>query len=111
MLEMDLGKNPFKKFTKSALVDMIEDMVSKERERTKPMHKRGESESKEKDDATRDADEAREDNADLVEEQRGSPKEIPMVEEDFSDEAEEVMTESVERETKKKKAKAKPKKG
>ena len=65
-MQIDLGrlgkkKNPFEHFTKSALVAMLEDAVSKERDRSLPMHKRGEKdEPEEKDDATEEADEERE---------------------------------------------------
>lgn len=86
-MKIDLGKNPFKKFTKSALVDMLEDAIIKEKERSLPMHKRGKVEKAEKDEATEEADEEREELADLAEEMHGSPAPVEMDEEDMSDEA------------------------
>lgn len=92
-MQIDLGKlgkkkNPFEHFTKSALVAMLEDAVSTERERSKPMHKRSAGdEPEEKDDATEEADEEREKLADLAEETHGKPEPVEMDEEDMSDEA------------------------
>jgi DNA-directed RNA polymerase subunit K/omega len=86
-MEMNLGKNPFKKFTKSALIEMLEDAVMSEKERSLPIHKRGKKEKAEKDEATEEADEEREKLADLAEEQHGSPAPVEMDDEDLSDEA------------------------
>ena len=86
-MEMNLGKNPFKKFTKSALIEMLEDAVMAEKERSLPIHKRGKKEKSEKDEATEEADEDREKLADLAEEQHGSPAPVEMDDEDMSDEA------------------------
>jgi hypothetical protein len=102
------GKSPFGQFTKSALVDIIEEMVATDRERSKPMHKRGEVKAPEKDDATRDADDARDSTADLVEESRGSAPEMPVGEEDFSDEAEGLLEDAAEKASKDKKKKKPP---
>jgi hypothetical protein len=86
-MQIDLGKNPFKKFTKMALVEMLEDAIMAEKDRSLPMHKRGQKDKVEKDQATEEADEEREDLADLVEEKRGKPTPVEMDEEDLSDEA------------------------
>lgn len=86
-MEIDLGKNPFKKFTKSALVDMLEDAITAEKERSLPMHKRGKKPDLEKDDATEEADEEREKLADLSEETNGAASPVEMDDEDMSDEA------------------------
>ena len=80
-------KNPFGKFTKSALIEMLEDAVFAEKERSLPMHKRGKTERPEKDEATEEADEEREKLADLAEEKKGSPAPVEMDDEDMSDEA------------------------
>lgn len=102
-MEMNLGKNPFKKFTKSALIDMLEDAVMAEKDRSLPMHKRGKKEKSEKDEATEEADEEREKLADLAEEQHGSPAPVEMDDEDMSDEAMEEIASKAEPEPKKKK--------
>lgn len=81
------GKSPFSAFTKSALVEMMEQAVMTEQERMLPMHKRGKKDRGDKDDATEDADEEREKLADLAEEQSGSPAPVEMSDEDMSDEA------------------------
>jgi hypothetical protein len=107
-MEIDLSRrrdNPFKKFTKSALIEMLEDAVMTERERSLPMHKRG-KEKAEKDDATEEADMEREKLADLVEEKRGSPNPVEMDDEDMSDEAMEKIEDKVA-DAPKKKAKGK----
>ena len=101
-MEMNLGKNPFKKFTKSALIEMLEDAVLAEKERSLPMHKRGQKEKVEKDDATEEADEEREKLADLAEEQRGSPNPVEMDDEDMSDEAMEKIESKVAKKSEKK---------
>lgn len=104
-MEMNLGKNPFKKFTKSALIEMLEDAVMAEKDRTLPLHKRGKKEKAEKDDATEEADEEREKLADLAEEQHGSPAPVEMDDEDMSDEAMEEIESKVAKPAPKKKAK------
>lgn len=86
-MELNLGKNPFKKFTKSALVDMLEDAILAEKDRSLPMHKRGKVDKYEKDEATEEADEEREKLADLAEETHGKPAPVEMDDEDMSDEA------------------------
>jgi len=86
-MQIDLGKNAFKKFTKSALVEMLEDAIATELEREKPEHKRGVDEKKKKSSASEEADEERDDLADLHEEQHGSPDPIELDDEDMSDEA------------------------
>lgn len=96
------GKSPFGQFTKNALVDIIEEMVATDRERSKPMHKRGQAKAPDKDDITKDADDARESTADLVEESRGSAPDMPVGEEDFSDEAEGLLEDAAEKSIKKK---------
>lgn len=101
-MEMNLGKNPFKKFTKSALIEMLEDAVMAEKERSLPMHKRGQKEKTEKDDATEEADEEREKLADLAEEHRGSPNPVEMDDEDMSDEAMEKIESKVAKKPEKK---------
>ena len=85
-MQIDLGKNPFKKFTKMALVEMLEDAILSEKDRTLPLHKRGMKEKVAKDHATEEADEEREDLADLVEEKRGKPAPVEMDDEDMSEE-------------------------
>jgi len=105
-MQIDLGKNPFKKFTKSALIEMMEDAILSEKERSLPMHKRGKKEKVEKDEATEEADEEREDLADLSEEMHGSPAPVEMDDEDMSDEAIEKIESKV-----KPKPKAKKKNG
>ena len=106
-MKLDLGKNPFKKFTKSALVEMLEDAILMEKDRTLPMHKRGEKEKPVKDDATKDADEERESIADLAEETNGAASPVDMDDEDMSDEAMDVISSRVKKKTDKPKAKAK----
>jgi len=97
------GKSPFSAFTKSALVDMLEQAVTVERDRALPMHKRGKK-STEKDEATEDADEERKKLADLAEEQKGSPAPVEMDDEDMSDEAmEEIESRAPKKKTAKKK--------
>lgn len=86
-MELNLGKNPFKKFTKSALVEMLEDAILAEKERSLPMHKRGQKDKVEKDEATEEADEEMEKLADLAEETHGKPEPVEMDDEDMSDEA------------------------
>lgn len=86
-MQIDLGKSPFKKFTKSALVEMLEDAIMAENERSLPMHKRGKKDKPEKDDATEEADEEMEKLADLAEEQHGKPSPVEMDDEDLSEEA------------------------
>ena len=104
-MEMNLGKNPFKKFTKSALIEMLEDAVMSEKERSLPIHKRGKKEKAEKDEATEEADEEREKLADLAEEQHGSPAPVEMDDEDMSDEAMEEIESKIPKPAPKKKAK------
>ncbi len=105
-MQIDLGKNPFKKFTKSALVEMLEDAIMTEKERSLPMHKRGKKEKSEKDDATEEQDEESQKTADLNEEMRGKPNPVEMDDEDMSEEAmDELMEEDEEEESKPKKKK------
>jgi hypothetical protein len=96
-MELDLGKNPFKKFTKSALIEMLEDAVIAEKKRSLPLHKRGKDAPAEKDEATEEADEEREKLADLAEEQHGSPAPVEMDDEDLSDEAMEKIESKAEK--------------
>lgn len=89
-MEFDFSKrrdNPFKKFTKSALIEMLEDAVMAEKDRSLPLHKRGQKEKPEKDDATEEADEEMGKLADLKEEKNGKASPIEMDDEDMSDEA------------------------
>lgn len=105
-MQIDLGKNPFKKFTKSALVEMLEDAIMTEKERSLPMHKRGQKPAVEKDDATEEADEEREKLADLAEEKKGSPAPVEMDDEDMSEEAmESIESKVADKKAPKKKAK------
>lgn len=107
-MEFDFSKrrdNPFKKFTKSALIEMLEDAVMAEKERSLPIHKRGGKDKIVKDDATEEADEEREKLADLSEETHGSPAPIEMDDEDMSDEAIEKIESKAEKAKPKKKAK------
>lgn len=104
-MEMNLGKNPFKKFTKSALIEMLEDAVLAEKERSLPIHKRGKKEKAEKDEATEEADEEREKLADLAEETHGSPAPVEMDDEDMSDEAMDEIESKAAKPAPKKKAK------
>jgi hypothetical protein len=106
-MEINLGKDPFKKFTKSALVGIIEDALMTEKERSLPAHKRGKKDRKAKDDSTEDADRDREDLADLHEEMKGSPAPIHMDDEDLSDESMDVIESEL---PKTKKSKKSPKK-
>ena len=94
-MQIDLGKNPFKKFTKSALVEMLEDAIMTESERSLPMHKRGKKDKSDKDDATEEADEEMGKLADLAEEKHGKPSPVEMDEEDMSDEAMEKIESNV----------------
>lgn len=105
-MELNLGKQPFKKFTKSALIDMLEDAMLIEQERSKPLHKRGDPKKREKDEATEEADAEREKLADLDEEMHGSPAPIEMDDEDLSDEAMDMVEEEVDKTKAKKKKKA-----
>jgi len=104
-MKLDLGKNPFKKFTKSALVEMLEDAILMEKDRTLPMHKRGEKGTPEKDEATKDADAEREEIADLKAETNGEASPVEMDDEDMSDEAMDVISSRVKKKSVKPKAK------
>lgn len=86
-MELNLGKKPFHKFTKSALIEMLEDAVMAEKNRSLPAHQRKDKDGAPKHDAEEEADEEREKTADLAEETRGKPAPIEMDEEDMSDEA------------------------
>lgn len=103
-MELNLGKNPFKKFTKSALVEMLEDAIIAEKDRSLPMHKRGKLDKYEKDEATEEADEEREKLADLAEEKHGKPAPVEMDDEDMSDEAMEKIESKAKPPAKKPKA-------
>jgi hypothetical protein len=81
-----LGKDPFKKFTKSALIEMLEEAAASESKRTKMSHKREDDSDDEKDESAKEGDEEREKLADLHEESHGKPTPVEMDEEDFSDE-------------------------
>ena len=96
-MELNLGKNPFKKFTKSALVEMLEDAIIAEKDRSLPMHKRGLKDKAEKDEATEEADEEMGKLADLAEETRGKPAPVEMDDEDMSDEAMEKIESKVKK--------------
>ena len=96
-MELNLGKNPFKKFTKSALVDMLEDAILAEKERSKPLHKRGMESKVEKDEVTEEADEEMEKLADLAEEKHGKPAPVELDDEDMSDEAMEKIESKVKK--------------
>lgn len=85
--KINLGKNPFRKFTKSALIEMIEDAIHEEAERSLPSHKRGQKEKSDKSPADDEQDSEREKTADLVEESTGKPTPVEMTDEDMSDEA------------------------
>jgi hypothetical protein len=107
--QFDLGKlskkkNPFENFTKSALVAMLEDAVSQERERTLPAHKRDEDKEHKKDDDEVEADEEREKLADLAEETHGKPAPVEMDEEDLSDKAMDRLKKKVTKTAPKKKS-------
>jgi hypothetical protein len=81
------GKNvKLSQITKGGLIEMLEEVIGEELDKQKPRHKRGEERS-EKDSADEEQDEEREKLADLVEEQRGSSKEVEMDDEDMSDES------------------------
>lgn len=109
-MRINLGKQPFKKFTKSALVEMIEDAVMNERERSLPAHKRGKKERREKTPEEEDADEERDDLADLDSEMHGEPEPVDMDDEDMSDDSMEKIESKIGRVGKEKKPKAKSKK-
>jgi len=95
-----------KQITREGLMNIIEDMVEKELERSKPVHKRGKKEKSEKDDATEEQDEESQKTADLNEEMRGKPNPVEMDDEDMSEEAmDELMGEGEEEESKPKKKK------
>lgn len=94
-MQIDLGKNPFKKFTKSALIEMIEDAVMTQKEQSLPMHKRGLKDRVAKDHATEEADEEREDLADLHEEKHGKPAPVEMDDEDMTEEAIDALEKKV----------------
>jgi hypothetical protein len=83
----DLGKNPFKKFTKSALIEMLEEAAVSESKRSKMAHKRGDDPDHEKDESAKDEDDEREKLADLHEESHGKPTALEMTDEDMSDES------------------------
>jgi hypothetical protein len=102
-MQIDLGKKPFHKFTKSALIDMIEDAIMVEKDKSLPMHKRGQKDKVEKDDATEAADAEREELADLAEEMHGKPAPVEMDEEDMGDEAMDKIESTVKKVNTKKK--------
>lgn len=81
------AKNPFKKFTKSALIEMLEEAVMSESDRSKMSHKRSDGPDHEKSESAKDEDEEREKLADLHEEAHGKPTPIEMEDEDMSDES------------------------
>lgn len=101
------SKNPFKKFTKSALIEMLEEAVLSDSERTKMSHKRGDGPDREKSESAKDEDDEREKLADLHEESHGKPTPVEMDDEDMSDEA---MDKLKKRVADKPKKPAKPKK-
>lgn len=109
-MEIDLGKKPFKKFTRPALEEMLEEMIAKELDKQKPRHKRGE-ERQEKDDNDAEQDEERNKLADLVEEKRGKSNEVGMDDEDMSDDSVGDLKEAVNvkpKDSKKDEGKKKP---
>ena len=66
---------------------MIEDAVMTERERSLPAHKRGKKERREKTPEDEDADEERDDLADLDSEMHGEPEPVDMDDEDMADDS------------------------
>ena len=72
------------------LRDMIEDAIQKDMQRQKPRHERG-GKKREKDEEDEDADDEMEKLADLAEETKGSGSDVPMGDEDMSDEAMEEL--------------------
>ena len=95
------------------LRDAIEEAIHKDLERQRPRHERkGEMRKKTEDDE--DADDEMEKLADLAEETKGSSSDVPLGDEDLSDDAmydlEDHMEEEEEEEEPKKKKKAKGKK-
>lgn len=96
---------PLKVFTRAAIEDMLMDLVAREDDRTKPMHKRGKKEKRESDEATEDADEDRVSNAELHAEMKGEPTPIELDDEDFSDEGTAEFKEKFVPKKKKKKSK------
>lgn len=99
------------------LRDALEEAIQKDLERQKPRHDRdGKKRKKHEDDE--DADDEMEKLADLAEETNGSGNDVPLGDEDMSDEAIEGLEDHIEDEeeeeeepAKKKKSKAKKPKG
>lgn len=76
----------------SAVRRMLRQAISKEKNRSLPMHKRKpEGEAAEVDDATDEAEEENNKLADLAEEGKGKPAPVEMDDEDMSDEAIETL--------------------
>ena len=94
------------KITKTGLREMLEDALMRERDRSKPRHKR-DGEKKEKDEIDEDADDEMEKLADLHEEHTGSSRDVELDDEDMSDDSMDGLKEAV---NVKPKAKAKTKK-
>jgi hypothetical protein len=76
----------------SAVRRMLRHAISKEKNRSLPMHKRKpDGKLDEVDDATEEAEEENEKLADLAEEGKGKPAPVEMDDEDMSDEAMETL--------------------
>lgn len=95
------------------LRDAIEEAIQKDLERQKPRHGRDDKKRKKHED-DEDADDEMEKLADLAEETKGSGSDVPLGDEDMSDEAmeglEDHMEEEEEEEEKKPRKKKAPKK-
>lgn len=74
----------------SAVRRMLREAIAKEKDRSLPMHKRGEKKQIEVDDASEEMEEESEKLAELAAE-KGEPKEIPMTGEDVSEETSEKL--------------------
>ena len=96
------------------LRDAIEEAIQKDLERQKPRHDRDDKKRKKHED-DEDADDEMEKLADLAEETKGSGNDVPLGDEDMSDEAmeglEDHMEDEEEEEKKSRKKKASKKKG
>tara|TARA_Y100001973_G_scaffold94216_1_gene145992 strand:- start:403 stop:708 length:306 start_codon:yes stop_codon:yes gene_type:complete len=95
------------KITKTGLREMLEDALMRERDRSKPRHKR-DGEKQEKDEIDQEADEEMEKLADLHEEHTGASKDVELDDEDMADDSLTDLNEESDK-AKKKKPKKKTK--
>jgi hypothetical protein len=75
----------------SAVRRMLREAISTEKDRSLPLHKRGKQKLEVEDESTEEADEENEKLVELAEE-HGEPKDIPMTNEDVSEEAGDKLT-------------------